>query len=316
MHGSEKGHFMKKLILFTVSLFLLANSGEAQRKRIRYAFDYGFGIGPSNYLGEMGGKEKTRRDFIWDMKLKNTRWSLNGFARYKFNNYFAVQSSLAYLRIQGDDKLSSNRGRKGRNLNFRNDMLEFAVRGDVYIYGSNDVGKRGTYRLDFKSYAFAGLGAVLHSPKTLYNGDWVKLRPLMTENVKYSKVTMAIPMGLGFYFTKKRKYRFGFEMGWRLTFTDYLDDVSGVYVDKSGSSQMAIDLANRRGEIPFSDTSVPSADNYVPGSKRGDASHNDTYFYSVFTYSYVLRGRNTFYTQNYNWLFGKKGKHRLVRVKF
>ncbi len=307
---------MKKLLLLSLSLLLLANNSDAQRKKMRYAFDYGFGIGPSNYLGEMGGKEKTRRDFIWDMKLRNTRYSVSGFARYKLNNYFAVHAGMAYLRIQGDDKLSSNRGRKGRNLNFRNDMLEFTLRGDAYIYGSNDVGKRGTYRLDFKSYVFAGIGAVIHSPKTTYDGGWVKLRPLMTEGVSYKKVSMAIPLGLGFYFTKKRKYRFGFELGWRLTFTDYLDDVSGVYVDHSASgNQMLIDLANRRDELG-TDTSVPTSDNYSPGSKRGDASHNDTYFYSVFTYSYVLKGRNTFYTQNYNWLFGKKGKHRLVRVKF
>ena len=308
---------MRKLLLLFISLLFIANTGNAQRKKMRYALDYGFGLGPSNYLGEMGGKEKIRRDFIWDMKLKNTRWSMNGFARYKLNNYFAVQSSLAYLRIQGDDKLSTNRGRRGRNLNFRNDMLELALRGDVYIYGTNDVGRRGTYRLDFKSYFFAGIAGVLHGPKTAYDGSMVKLRPLQTEGVKYTKVTAALPLGLGFYFTKKRKYRFGFEIGWRLTFTDYLDDVSGLYADHSSSGNATlVALSNRHDELDPSDTSVPSSLYYQPGEKRGDPTHNDTYFYSVFTYSYVLRGRNTFYTQNYNWLFGKKGKHRLVRVKF
>lgn len=308
---------MKKLLLVSLALILLVGNADAQRRKVRYAFDYGFGLGAANYLGEMGGKEKTRRDFIADMKLSETRWAINGFARYKFNNYFAGHVGLTYLRIEGDDKLSTNRGRRGRNLSFRNDMLEMALRGDVYIYGSNDVGRRGTYRLDFKSYAFFGIAGLLHGPKTIYNSEWVKLRPLMTENVKYSKVTFAIPMGLGFYFTKKRKYRFGFEMGWRVSFTDYLDDVSTVYQDFSGSgNQMLIDLSNRRPELDADDSTVPTNANYQPGDKRGDASHNDTYFYTLVTYSYVLRGRNTFYTQNYNWLFGKKGKHRLVRVKF
>lgn len=301
---------MKKVLLLSICLLLLSNSSDAQRKKMRYALDYGFGLGPSNYLGEMGGKDKTRRDFIWDMKLNQTRWALNGFARYKFNNYLAAHAGLTYLRISGDDALSSNRGRKGRNLSYRNDMLEMSLRGDVYIYGTNDVGKRGTYRLDFKSYMFVGIAGLLHGPKTVYDGSIVKLRPLMTEGVNYSKVTMALPVGLGFYFTKKRKYRFGFEMGWRLTFTDYLDDVSGTYIDHSSP------LANRHDELDPTDTSVPSSIYYEPGQKRGDPTHNDTYFYSLITYSYVLKGRNTFYTQNYNWLFGKKGKHRLVRVKF
>lgn len=292
-----------------------AAGSPAMRRRVRYAFDYGFGVGPSNYLGEMGGKQKTRRDFIADMKLKETRWAVSGFARYKFNNYIAVQSSITYLRIQGDDKLSTNRGRKGRNLSFRNDMFEIGARADAYIYGVNDVGGTGRYRLDFKTYIFAGAAAVFHSPKTTYDGGWVKLRPLMTEGVKYSKVAFAVPVGVGMYFTKKRKYRFGFEAGWRISFTDYLDDVSNVYVDHTGGSPQAIALANRRPELG-NDASVPGVQNYTPGSKRGDPSHNDTYFYALFTYSYVLRGRNTFYTQNYNWLFGKRGRHRLVRVKF
>lgn len=309
---------MKKIsILMLVISFLSATQIQAQKRRVRYAFDYGFGIGPANCLGEIGGKEKTRRDFIWDMKLSQTRWSVGGFARYKLNNNFAIHSGLTYLRIEGQDALSTNRGRRGRNLSFRNDMLELSLRGDVYLYGVNDVGGRGGYRLDFKSYVFAGVAGLLHGPKAAYNGEWVKLRPLMTEGVKYSKVTFAIPVGIGFYFTKKRKYRFGFEAGWRLTFTDYLDDVSTVYADHSGSgNQMLIDLANRRDELPADDASVPAPVYYEPGQKRGDPTHNDTYFFAAFTYSYVLKGRNTFYTQNYNWLFGKKGKHRLVRVKF
>lgn len=310
------GSSMEGISMGTSAALSPYSSMGAARKRLRYAFDYGFGVGMANYLGEMGGKEKPRRDGIADMKLNQTRWTVGGFARYKFNNFVAAHAGLTYVRIQGDDKLSTNRGRRGRNLSFKNDMLELALRGDVYVYGVNDVGGTGRYRLDFKAYLFGGIAGVLHSPKTAYNGEWVKLRPLMTEGVKYSKMTFAIPIGMGIYFTNKRKYRFGFEAGWRISFTDYLDDVSNLYVDHSDSeNQMLIDLANRRPELG-DDASVARADNYLPGMKRGDPTHNDTYFYAMFTYSYVLRGRNTFYTQNYNWLFGKRGRHRLVRVKF
>jgi hypothetical protein len=294
-------------------LMSLANESMAQRKKIRYALDYGFGLGLSNYLGEMGGKAKTRRDFIWDMKLSETRWCMGGFIRYRFNDWVAVHGSINYGRIEGDDALSTNRGRRGRNLHFRNDMLEMAVRGDLYLYNVNDVGHTGRYRLDFRSYVFAGIGATLHGPKAVYNAEWVKLRPLQTEGVSYGKITPVIPYGLGFYFTQRRKYRFGFEMGWRMTFTDYLDDVSGVYANPSDlSSQASIDLANRY--VGGSD--VPAPENYSPGNKRGDPTHNDTYFFMMFTYSYVWKGKNTFYTQNYGWMFGRKGRHRVVRVKF
>lgn len=313
------GKNMKKysiLIMLLAGVLFSTQDASAQRRRVRYALDYGFGLGVSNYLGEMGGKDKARRDFLWDMKLGQTRWAMGGFVRYRFNDLIAVHGSLNYGRIQGSDALSTNRGRRGRNLSFRNDLLELGARADIYVYRINDVGRTGRYRLDFRSYIFGGIAGVLHSPKALYNTEWVKLRPLQTEGVSYGKVTMAIPYGLGFYFTQKKKYRFGFEMGWRLTFTDYLDDVSGVYADPSSlSSAEAIALANRRDELG-TDPSVPLPDNYTPGSKRGDPSHNDTYFFAMFTYSYVWKGRNTFYTQNYGWMFGRKGKRRVVRVKF
>lgn len=290
----------------------------ASRLSSYYKFDVGGHLGVSNYLGEMGGKEQTRRDFIWDMKLNQTRWSIGGFARYKLNDFISVRADLAYCRIQGDDALSTNRGRRGRNLHFRNDILEFSGRAEIYIYNDNDVGNRGRHRLDFKSFAFAGVGGFLHGPKAKYNGSWVKLRPLATEGVSYGKVSVCFPFGLGFFFTQRRHHRFGWEMGWKLTLTDYLDDVSTVYADPSvlGSAE-AIDLANRHDEIAADQLStVPSAVYYKPGQKRGDPTHNDTYFYTAFTYSYVFRGKNPFYTQHYSWLGGRKGRGTGIRIKF
>ncbi len=306
-----------KYLILTLCTALSLNFAEAQRRSSYYKIDVGGYLGVSNYLGEIGGKEKTERPFIWDMKLNQTRWSMGGFVRKKINDYFAVHVSLNYLRIQCADNLSTNRGRRGRNLSFKNDILDLAARAEVYIYNIPDVGGTGRYRLDFKSYAFVGVGGYLHGPKAIYNGEWVKLRPLMTEGQAkpYSKIGVCIPVGLGFYFTQKRKYRFGWEVSWRLTFTDYIDDISTVYADPSAlSSQAAIDLANRHGELG-NDPSVPIGAFYEPGQKRGDSSDNDTYFYMGFSYSYVFRGRNSFYTQNYNWI-GGRGKRDRVKVKF
>lgn len=327
---------MRKLLLILSAVSLCAfasatepgyelNSGypgvkkaKAGRMSSYYKIDVGGHLGVSNYLGEMGGKEKDRRDFIWDMKLNQTRWAMGGFVRYKINDFVSVRADLAYLRIQGDDALSTNRGRRGRNLHFRNDIVEFSGRTEVYIYNDNDVGNRGRYRLDFKSYAFAGVGGFIHGPKAKYNGSWTKLRPLETEGVTYKKLGVCFPFGVGFYFTQKRHHRFGWEMGWRITLTDYLDDVSTVYADPAllGSPE-AVALANRHDEIAIDDLAdVPSSLYYEPGQKRGDATHNDTYFFTAFTYSYVFRGKNPFYTQHYSWLGGRRGRGQGIRIKF
>ncbi|MBL7947081.1 MAG: hypothetical protein JNN32_13535, partial [Flavobacteriales bacterium] len=47
---------------------LLGTSASAQ-----YAWDFGMHLGGANYLGEMGGTDQPRRDFVWDMKMSQTR---------------------------------------------------------------------------------------------------------------------------------------------------------------------------------------------------------------------------------------------------
>ena len=56
--------------------------------------------------------------------FKDTRWSTGAFIRYRFHPLFAVQGGVTYARIQGMDSNSENRARRGRNLNFKNDMFD------------------------------------------------------------------------------------------------------------------------------------------------------------------------------------------------
>lgn len=307
---------MRKVLysLFIVGLSLTS----VKHSNAQYKWDFGARVGISNYLGDMGGNEKTRRDFIADMKLNQSRWVLGGFARYRLNNLFAVNAGLTYARIQGDDAKSTNPGRRGRNLHFRNDLLELYARGELFFLEDNDVGNRGRYQVDFQAYGFAGLAGVMHGPKAQLNGKWVALRPLQTEGVKYGLFTFGMPVGFGFFFTQKRKHRFGFEMQWTPTFTDYLDDVSTVFADpaKLGSPE-AIELSSGRDKLPLLAEGIPPIENYLPGEKRGDNTHNDNYLFAAFTYSYLVRGYSTFYTQHYGWLGGRKrAKKRNVRAKF
>lgn len=305
-------------IITTCAITLVFVAGSFNQISAQYKMDYGFKVGLSNYLGEMGGDEQTRRDFLFDMKLSETRWVLGGFARYRINNIFAVNVGATYARIQGNDALSTNRGRRGRNLNFRNDFGEIYARAEAYFFNENDVGNRGRYGLDFQMFGFAGFSGVIHGPKTQLNGEWIKLRPLQTEGPdnKYGLFTFGLPVGGGFFFTKKRKHRFGMELQWTPTFTDYLDDVSTVYFDHSASDATTQALANRRPELAFNDPTVPLSNNYEPSQKRGDETHNDTYMFTSFTYSYLVRGKSNFYTQHYGWLSGRKKGTRKVRAKF
>lgn len=284
----------------------------------QYKWDFGFDLGATNYLGEMGGKEKTRQNFVADMKMAETRWDMGGFARYKINQRFAVKSEIAYLRIKGDDALSTNTGRHARNLSFRNDIFELSVTPEVTYYENNDLGSSYKFRLGFKAYGFVGVGVYHHNPKTYYKGDWVALQPLQTEGVKYNLWQFNVPVGTGFYFTLKKKHRIGFEYNWRICFTDYLDDVSTKYIDPSKlNSSQAVALSNRTGELG---NAIPGDVKgfFTPGHKRGDPSHKDTYMTMMLNYSYVIRGKSNFYRSRYGSFFFKKTRRKVrkIRAKF
>jgi hypothetical protein len=303
-------------LTITAFLFVLGTVAYAQ-----YNIDFGVKLGASNYLGDIGGQEKTRRGFVMDMKLKETNLTAGIYGRYKINGTFGVQASLNIGKISGDDAQSSNVGRNTRNLRFKNNVVEFSTRGEVYIFELNDVGGHGRYWVDMKAYGFTGFTAFHHNPKgRLSNGtEWYKLQPLQTEGVAYSQWGFGVPAGLGLYFTYKRKHRFGMEMCWTTTFTDYLDDISSVYADPATlGSDLARELANQSALVT---DDVALLSNYAPPSennmgKRGDPTHNDTYLFTTLSYGYVLRGKSNFYSQNYGWLSGRKKTVRKVRAKF
>lgn len=303
-------------------LFFLAVSSYTYSQ---YLFEYGASAGIANYLGEIGGKEKTRRDFIADMKLANTRQSLSGFVRYKFHPMFYAKAELMYFRIAGDDKMSTNPARNARNLNFRNDMFDFTATGQFVFYENTDLGSDYRFRLAFRAYVGTGIGAFYSNPKAEYKGQWIALRPLETEGVSYKALGVAIPATLGFHFTYRKKHRFGWELNWRTTFTDYLDDVSTGWGDPSKMTDQAIALSNRTVELDpnaFDDPGFLNNFGYNPEvnptNKRGDPTHNDSYLTMNFSYSYVIRGKSSFYKSRYGSFFKKKGrsKMRKIRAKF
>src|SRR5262245_51611411 len=92
-------HFLRLFVLImAVAPSVLAQSG--------YKLEFGVATGASNYLGEIGGREKAARPFLVDMKVSKTRWDETGYIRYRFHPQLIFKAALNYVRIEGDDKLS------------------------------------------------------------------------------------------------------------------------------------------------------------------------------------------------------------------
>jgi len=77
---------MKKFL--SIVFLLVAIQSGAQ-----YNWDYGAKVGAANYLGDIGGKELTRRDFIWDMHVLSTRYAGGMYGRYKFSKRLALAAN-------------------------------------------------------------------------------------------------------------------------------------------------------------------------------------------------------------------------------
>ena len=305
---------MTKFYYFIILLFISVGANA------QYNWEVGGGLGVSNYLGDIGGGAGEGRNSPADLKMNQSRLSVTAFSRYRFNHRIALGAFLTYGRIAGEDSNSENPSRRGRNLSFRNDLFELAIRADVALYTNYDVGRRGYYNPDFKLYLFLGVAGLYSNPKAkaLSDGKWHNLRKLTTEGQfdPYSQIVFAIPAGLGFFYTYDRVNRFGFEAQYTLPFSDYLDDISNIYADPEKlPSDISRELANRRLEVD--DDDLPDPANYTAGNKRGNPDNIDSYMFLRVYYSRVLRGKSGYYKRGqYNFLQRKSRKRRKSRAKF
>ena len=310
--------------LFVLCIFLSTNATS------QYNWDWAVHAGASNYLGDIGGTDQARRDFIYDVKLDQTRYVFGAHLRYKASRTFAITAQFMYGRIQGWDKDTEYGPRRARNLNFKNNIKELSIRGEYTLYSDNDLGGRGYYNPDFRFYGFLGLAAVMHNPQGyLYEGNkdfeegWYSLRKLTTEGQDnpYSAFTMAIPMGMGVYFTHIKKYRFGWELGYRISLSDYLDDISDSYAPNNEiSSELGQALANQTTpeiiDAVFGNSGEIYNYHYAPGydgsyrNPRGINNYNDGYVFTSLSFGMVVQQKSRYSKARYNWYNGRKRSKR------
>ncbi|MDV3307784.1 MAG: DUF6089 family protein [Cyclobacteriaceae bacterium] len=240
--------------------------GSQQRSLILHG-----GLGTSSYFGDL----KDPGDLI---DAKPT-------VSIGLQNYFwprlSVRGELSMFTLKGDDASSDDPGRQVRNLSFKstNFELNMVFMADLFPHA----GRRFYQRPNFNAYAFAGVGLMYMNPRAELNGKMYALQPLKTENVSYSRFQPVIPYGIGFRIKVNPFMNIGIESGWRLTFTDYIDDVSTVHPDKTGWDPIRAQLSDR-SDVGFK-----------PGHVRGDPNNNDAFHSLTLKIEYYLP---------YNFLFG------------
>ncbi|MBL7771754.1 MAG: outer membrane beta-barrel protein [Chitinophagaceae bacterium] len=273
---------MKKIYL---ALLLLIQGGSMWAQK---SSELGFGLGFSTYLG--------------DLKSEDFSYRMPGFAhgfsyRQNWNPYLTTKAFLNVCRIHGDDRNDTDPSHRSRNLNFRSDIWEIGYQAEYNVLpfdAFNPHRNADRRHFNFTPYFFGGLNLFHFNPKTYYKGSYVALQPLNTEGQNstlstessYSRTQFALPFGFGLKAQLTRFVVISYEVGFRKTFTDYLDDVSGRYVnlqslaDSKGS--LAAELSYRGDELP---------DNtYTPrqGEIRGNPDNKDWYIINSLNVAFKL----------------------------
>ncbi len=270
-------------------------------KRTRYEIVYG--VGGTNFLGELGGADQIGTDYVKDLEIMMTRPVGQLGIRYKILENLALKGAFSVGMLKGDDKTTTEIHRNNRNLHFRSMIYELDAQLEYSIIREKEGHRyrlrkvRGLKGYLTNTYFFVGLGGFYFNPKAqASDGKWYALQPLGTEGQgivetrqPYSRFQMAIPYGIGFKYGLNRKWTIGLEYGMRKTFTDYMDDVSSTYYDN--------DLFEDPIAAELADPSLSRQEgNYRwtgPNQQRGDSKDKDAYMFLFISATYKLKtGRN------------------------
>ncbi|HET9053344.1 MAG TPA: DUF6089 family protein [Cyclobacteriaceae bacterium] len=244
------------------------------------------GTGVSSYYGDL--KEEKR-----SIDPKPT---VNVGMQYFFTPRLSVRAELTWFQLTGDDSKAENIHRVNRNLSFTANNFELSATGAINLMPN---GIRFYQRAVFNTYVFGGAGLLYSNPKAELNGEKHALQPLQTEGVAYSKFQPVLPYGFGMRVMINPFFNIAIEGSHRVTFTDYLDDVSTVHPDKTGwTDPVRIALSDRRGELGLSP--------YEAGARRGNPDNNDSYFLITLKLEYYIPD-NVFWNSN-NKLYRAKRK--------
>ena len=186
---------MKKSVVLLFALFI--GFGGVQSQDIEVGF---FG-GVSYYVGDINPG-------IHYMQSKSAYGIL---ARYNMNTRMAVKVNFYHGKIAGDDALSN--AMENRNLSFESSINEMSAVFE-FNFLPYFTGSKRTY---FTPYIFGGASVFTYNPKA---GN-VILRDIGTEGQNegyegrkpYSKVSFAIPFGIGCKYSLTKKLGLSLEWG-------------------------------------------------------------------------------------------------------
>lgn len=235
--------------------------------------EFGLAIGAGHYFGDLNTRAA----------LNRPNFSGGIYFIKQFNNYIGIRIAGDYAFLAYSDVYSKNETQRRRNLSFNTNVWEASLSG--YFNFFRFIPGVPGYR--FTPYLALGAGIFTYDPYAYLQGTKYYLRPLGTEgqNVdttskQYGEMALCFPLTFGFKYSINENINAFAEVGYRLTNTDYLDDVSGNY---AGADAFVVTHSDGTQEVQYPayylqdrsyETGTPIG---IKGRQRGNSSQKDAY---------------------------------------
>lgn len=264
---------MAQRLLNILLAFLLAGPACAQVSEI------GITGGVSYYIGDINPLRHYPT---------NTRFGGGLLYRYNFDPRYALRLQGLYTRLEAYDADARDPLQQRRNLGFRTNLFEASALLEINFLKFRSLDRKDDHL--WTPYVFVGLAYFHFNPQAFLDDTWYDLQPLGTEGQgssaggdPYKLDVMSIPFGVGFKFAMTDRLDLGVEWGLRRTYTDHLDDVSGIYVD---NDRLAFETGPLTAEL--ADPSVLRETGQNTGRSRGDGKTVDWYQYTGISLNWRL----------------------------
>jgi hypothetical protein len=276
---------MKKCLIILICL-IFSNKIFAQKLFTSIFF------GGSNYQGDL-------QESVF---LPKTAKAVKGVG-FNFECTNRIFTNLVFFsgKLYANDHFNKNNFK--RNLSFNSDIYEFDLELEYNLFN--------LYEHNATPFVYVGVGYFAFDPYVnvgtsntrIYLSDLsTEGQGFITGKEKYALTSWCIPFGGGVQVYLSKKMRLKYSFGMRITNTDFLDDVSGKYVDKDllfrNRGQTAVDMAYKGNQL-YNGADYPTA-----GTIRGNPNNKDFYYFSGLTCSFLLDSKGKDKTMRY-----KKVKH-------
>jgi len=253
-----------------------------------WRWETGISVGWMNCLTDLGGAKGNGKKFIKDINWKNGRPCGGIFVLLTRHDIIGVRFECTVGNITAYDSILKNdespaASRYKRNLHFRSSIIEAMLLAELHPLSVNNPSFH-----TFCPYLLFGIGFFHFQPQASLDGNWVNLQPLHTEGEGFAECPSSkeyrlnqinIPIGCGLKYDASAFMNLKLEVVYRILTTDYLDDVSGNYIDPqlfyrhlpSSQATIAERLADRTGELDITHQTQA-------GAIRGNPNNNDGYF--------------------------------------